>query len=106
MSLVFCNFIFTFVVCVLQDKTLSAATLPDADTSSAKSSLDEDENTSSISDGKTSETKDSTNDTEEADLEARLKPQETAANDAITVEVSLKLFFSFSESVFMGWDCL
>ncbi|CAN7138135.1 unnamed protein product [Brassica rapa subsp. narinosa] len=70
------------------DKTLSAATLPDADTSSAKSSLDEDENTSSISDAKTSETKDSTNDTEEADLEARLKPQETEPNDAITVEVA------------------
>ncbi|KAL0896566.1 hypothetical protein Bca101_080527 [Brassica carinata] len=63
------------------DKTLSAATLPDADTSSAKSSVDEDENTSSISDALT-------NDTEEVDLETSLKPHETAANDAITVEVA------------------
>ncbi|CAH8385427.1 unnamed protein product [Eruca vesicaria subsp. sativa] len=65
------------------DKTLLSATLPDADTSSAKSSVDEDENTSSISDALTSETKGSTNDTEDA----RLKPHETEANDEITVEV-------------------
>ncbi|KAG2309440.1 hypothetical protein Bca52824_029188 [Brassica carinata] len=69
------------------DKTVSA-TLPNADTSSAKSSLDEDENTSSISDGQTIETKDSTNDAEDVDLETSLKPQETAANDEVTAEVA------------------
>ncbi|KAL1206860.1 hypothetical protein V5N11_001878 [Cardamine amara subsp. amara] len=69
------------------DKTLSAS-LPDADTSSAKSALDEDENTSSISDAQTIETSDSSNETEEIELETRLKPQETAANGPLTVEVS------------------
>ncbi|XP_018478597.1 uncharacterized protein LOC108849538 [Raphanus sativus] len=70
------------------DKTLSA-TLPDADTSSAKSSLDEDENTSSISDAQTMQNKDSTNETEEVDPETNLKPQEETAeaNEEITVEV-------------------
>ncbi|ESQ52875.1 hypothetical protein EUTSA_v10016632mg [Eutrema salsugineum] len=66
------------------DKTLSAIS-PDADTSSAKSALDEDENTSSISDAQTKETKDSSNDTQVIDPETR-KPQETSANDPITVE--------------------
>lgn len=70
-------------MCVLQDKTLSA-TIPDADTSSSKSSLDEDENTSSISDALTTETKDST---EAIDPETSLKPQETEPHDLITVEV-------------------
>ncbi|KAG2311676.1 hypothetical protein Bca52824_023233 [Brassica carinata] len=74
-----------------REKTLSA-TLPDADTSSAKSSLDEDENTSSISDAQTMQNKDPTNDTEEVDLETSLKPQDTAANDAITVEAVIKQF--------------
>ncbi|KAJ0259382.1 Rho_N domain-containing protein [Hirschfeldia incana] len=70
------------------DTTLSA-TLPDDDTSSDKSSLDEDENTSSISDAQTMQNKDPTNDTEDVDPETNLKkPQETAADDAITVEVA------------------
>lgn len=73
-------------MCLLQDKTLSA-TIPDADTSSSKSSLDEDENTSSISDALTTETKDSTNGTEAIDPETSLKPQETEPHDLITVEV-------------------
>lgn len=99
-----------FVYVCLQDKTLSA-TLPDADTSSAKSSLDEDENTSSISDAQTMQNKDSTNDTEEADPETNLKPQEETAeaNEEITVEVSLKLFsflnLFFIASMMFGVKC-
>ncbi|VVB03029.1 unnamed protein product [Arabis nemorensis] len=69
------------------DKTRSAV-LPDADTSSGKSALDEDENTSGISDAQTIETRDSSTDIEEIDSETRLKPQETAANDPPTVEVA------------------
>ncbi|XP_010505939.1 PREDICTED: uncharacterized protein LOC104782647 [Camelina sativa] len=73
------------------DKTLSVV-LPDAaDTSSSKSVLDEDENTSSVSDAQTvvtTETRDSSNDTEEIEPEARLKPQETAANDPLIAEVA------------------
>ncbi|KAL0711577.1 hypothetical protein Bca4012_018555 [Brassica carinata] len=67
-----------------KDKNLGATLPPDADTSSAKSSLDEDENTSSISDALTY-------DTEEVDPETSLKAQETAANDAITVEACDKI---------------
>lgn len=80
----------------LQDKTLSAAILPDADTSSAKSALDE-ENTSSISDAQTIETTDSSNDTEDIVLETILKPQETVANGPLTLEVCKD--FIFSESI-------
>ncbi|EOA27089.1 hypothetical protein CARUB_v10023186mg [Capsella rubella] len=70
------------------DKTLSA-TLPVVVTSSSKSLLDDDdENTSSISDAQTFETRDSSNDTQEIEPETRLKPQETAANDPLTVEVA------------------
>lgn len=87
---------------VLQDKTISAI-LPDADTSPAKSALDDDdydENTSTISDAQTIETietRDSSNDpTEEIEPETRLKPQETAANDPLIVEVCKDFFFSGS----------
>lgn len=73
--------------------------LPDADTSSAKSVVDEDENTSSISDAQTIETRDSCNDTEDIDPETRLKPQGTAANDPLAVEVCKDFFFS--ESIVM-----
>ncbi|KAF8088372.1 hypothetical protein N665_0544s0019 [Sinapis alba] len=74
-------------VCSSDSDKAVTAILPNADTSSAKSSLDEDENTSSISNSLTNDTKGSTNDIEEVDLETSLKPQETAANGAITAEV-------------------
>ncbi|CAA7057172.1 unnamed protein product [Microthlaspi erraticum] len=69
------------------DKTVSAI-LPDAETSSSNSALDEDENSSSISDAQTIETRDSSNEKEGVDPETRLKPQEAPANDPVAVEVA------------------
>lgn len=94
------------LLCLLQDKTLSA-TLPDSDSSSAKLPLYDDDNTSSISDAQTIQTRDSSNDdTEEIEPETRLITHDTAANDPLTVEVCTVFFFSEFIVMHPGESCI